>query len=157
MAYFFFFLPWSALQADLKWLFWKMYSALTSAGLLPLSRLFSAASPWLRPVSFLPELGCCALMPWAQCNQMVLEELCLLWSFFNSYAPAFARRTNCFSRVRRLKPMDCFCSLVAVVILSLLWNSHLQGDRTSCSHLAFCHGPHPVWGVPKGWIVDRVD
>lgn len=61
-------------------------------------------------------------MPWNQHNKMVLEEQCLLWSFFNFCAPAFSRSTNCFTRVMGLKPMDCFCSLVAVVILSLPWN-----------------------------------
>lgn len=54
---------------------------------------------------------------------------------FQLLCPSFTRSTNCFSRVLRLKPMDCFCSRVAVVILSLPWNSHLQGNRNLCSCL----------------------
>lgn len=69
-------------------------------------------------------------MPWNQHNKMVLEEQCLLWSFFNFCALAFSRSTNCFTRVMRLKPMDCFCSLVAVVILSLPWNSISRETET---------------------------
>ena len=80
--------------------------------------------------SFLTELWCCDLMPWNQHNKMVLEEQCLLWSFFNLCAPAFSRSTNCFTRVTGLKPTDCFCRLVAVVILSLPWNSISRETET---------------------------
>lgn len=69
-------------------------------------------------------------MPWNQHNKMVLEEQCLLWSFFNFCAPAFSRSTNCFTRVMGLKLMDCFCSLVAVVIFSLPWNSITRETET---------------------------
>lgn len=80
--------------------------------------------------SFITELWHCDLMPWNQHNKMVLKEQCLLWSFFNFCAPAFSRSTNCFTRVTGLKPMDCFCSLVAVVILSLPWNSTSRETET---------------------------
>lgn len=49
--------------------------------------------------SLITELWCCDLMPWNQHNKMVLEEQCLLWSFFNFCAPVFSRSTNCFTRV----------------------------------------------------------
>ena len=80
--------------------------------------------------SFITKLWCCDLMPWNQHNRMVLEEQCLLWSFFNFCALAFSRSTNCFTRVMGLQPTDCFCSLVAVVILSLPWNSISRETET---------------------------
>lgn len=76
-------------------------------------------------------------MPWNQHSKMVLEEQCLLWSFFNLRAPAFSRSTNCFTRVTGLKPADCFCSLVAVVILSLPWNSISRDTETFAAVSAF--------------------
>lgn len=65
------------------------------------------------------------------------EEQCLLWSFFNFCALAFSRSTDCFTRVMGLQPTNCFCSLVAVVILSLPWNSisGKQGNLCSCLNL----------------------
>lgn len=80
--------------------------------------------------SFITEGWCCDLMPWNQHNRMVLEEQYLLWSFFNFCAPAFSRSTNCFTRVMGQKPMGCFCSLVAVVIRSLPWNSISRETET---------------------------
>lgn len=91
--------------------------------------------PWC--ASFITELWCCDLMPWNQHNKMVLEEQRLLWSFFNFCALAFSRSTNCFTRVMGLKPTDCFCSLVAVVILSLPWNSISRETETSAAVSTF--------------------